>query len=135
MKHATELGAALDAAAGVLSDLDVVALLLVADFGHGLQIALSDETDSATVRAALRGAATALEGEHLPLIGELNALLRARGWQHEDGLRTGGWTHPRLKDTKIRQPCDITTALAAQTYFEMEPPRVDAVDIEDIGRA
>jgi hypothetical protein len=132
MEHTTELGAALEAAAGVLSDLDVSALLVVAEIGReGIQIALSDETDPLVVRAALRGAADALEGRHRPLMAELHALLKARGWETPEG---GGWTHPRLEDTEIRQPCDITTALAAQTYLEMRPPRV-AVDLEDIGRA
>lgn len=128
MKHKEELGAALEAAEAVLSDLDVTTCLLVVEIGdHGLQIALSDQTDALTVRAALRGAADALEGRHRPLMAELHALLKARGWSTGEG----GWTHPKLEGTPMAtQRLSIVDALASQTYLELTPPEVHEASVD-----
>lgn len=128
MQHTEELGAALRAAEAVLSDLDVTTCLLVAEIGdHGLQIALSDQTDALTVRAALRGAADALEGHHRPLMAELHALLRARGWSTGED----GWTHAKLENTPMAaKNLSIVDALATQTYFELTPPEVHEATVD-----
>ena len=119
MQHKAELAAALKAAENALADLPVSTVLIVTEIGHhGLQIALSDKTDAAVVREALRGAADQLDGKARPIIEEIHALMRARGWQTVEG----GWTHPKAG----RSPCTLTEALAAQTVIERHPTPIES---------
>ena len=127
MKHKAELAAALKAAENALADLPVSTVLIVTEIGHhGLQIALSDKTDPAVVREALRGAADQLDGKARPIIGEIRALMRARGWQPVEG----GWTHPRLAKLELPSPCTLVEALASQTVIERKPTPVEQADID-----
>ena len=112
MKYEEELYRALRAAEAELDELDHCGVLLVTEVGdYGIQIAIGDQVDALTVRAALRGAADRLDGIGRPILADVQAALRARGWK----LDGDGYTHPGAGDRTY----DLVAALGVQTMMEI----------------
>lgn len=112
MNHKEELHQALVAAEAVLDDLPHHGVLLVTEIGdYGLQIAISDRVNPATVRASLRGAADALDGKQRPFLADVQAALKARGWE----VSKAGYNHPKAPDEDL----ELVEAMFAQTVIEI----------------